>query len=515
VPSRAIILARISDARDGDERGVSDQLGDGLRLAERLGWGVGPADTHHIVENDVSAFKRRKVALPDGRHELRTVRPGFRSALAMLADGRADALIAYDLDRAVRDPRDLEDLIDVVEAGRPRLPVESVTGSLRLANDADVTMARVMVAVGNKASRDTARRVARARLRQATAGEYGGGKRRYGFERDGTTIREDEAAEIRRAAEAILAGVSLRQVTASLRDRHVPTVTGAAWDATTLKDILMRPRNCGLMVHRPAGSERDGPPYSDDEIVGTAPGEPIISDSSWRAVCAILNDPARRLGAGRVPRYLGSRIYFCGKCDDGTTLVTGRSEAGLGRHTRYTCSPDRQLNDLPSAERRWHLGRAALMVDEFVEAALVARLSRPDAADLIPAEGEVDARAMREEASSLRELLDDLARSFARRRIDRRQMEAGSAELRARLTEVDAALAVAAATSPLSGIAGRPDAVEVWAALDVGRKRAMLRALADVTLLPALRRGPGFDSRTVDIDFTKRMRSKLGSHLPP
>jgi site-specific DNA recombinase len=32
----------------------------------------------------------------------------------MLADGRADALMAYDLDRAFRDPRDLEDMIDMV-----------------------------------------------------------------------------------------------------------------------------------------------------------------------------------------------------------------------------------------------------------------------------------------------------------------------------------------------------------------------------------------------------------------
>ena len=74
----------------------------------------------------VSAFKRRRIPLPDGRTELRTVRPGFRRALAMLADGQADGLIALDLDRAMRDPRDLEDLIDLVEQSSPRIPVEPV-----------------------------------------------------------------------------------------------------------------------------------------------------------------------------------------------------------------------------------------------------------------------------------------------------------------------------------------------------------------------------------------------------
>ncbi len=44
----------------------------------------------------VSAFKRRRITLPDGRAELRTVRPGFRRALAMLADGRADGLGVVD-----------------------------------------------------------------------------------------------------------------------------------------------------------------------------------------------------------------------------------------------------------------------------------------------------------------------------------------------------------------------------------------------------------------------------------
>ncbi len=38
-------------------------------------------------------------------------------------------------------PRDLEYLIDVVELASPRIPVESVTGSLKLASDADITYA--------------------------------------------------------------------------------------------------------------------------------------------------------------------------------------------------------------------------------------------------------------------------------------------------------------------------------------------------------------------------------------
>ena len=82
-------------------------------------------------------------------------------------------MIAYDLDRAVRDPRDLEDLIDAKVLGG--FTVRSVTGSLRLDTDSDVAMARVLVAMANKSSADTARRVARAAKQQAIEGSWHGG----------------------------------------------------------------------------------------------------------------------------------------------------------------------------------------------------------------------------------------------------------------------------------------------------------------------------------------------------
>jgi len=113
-------------------------------------------------------------------------------------------LIALDHDRAMRNPRDLEDLIDLVEQSSPRIPIQSVTGSLRLANDGNINLARVMCAAANRAARDTARRVAAARRHQAEAGQYSAaGRRPFGFGRDGKTINPAEAAEIVNAADAV------------------------------------------------------------------------------------------------------------------------------------------------------------------------------------------------------------------------------------------------------------------------------------------------------------------------
>ncbi|MDR1426349.1 MAG: hypothetical protein LBJ08_01130, partial [Bifidobacteriaceae bacterium] len=54
---------------------------------------------------DTSAFKQRVITLPSGERVHRVVRPKFRATLGFLAQGGVGAVVAYDLDRAVRDPR--------------------------------------------------------------------------------------------------------------------------------------------------------------------------------------------------------------------------------------------------------------------------------------------------------------------------------------------------------------------------------------------------------------------------
>jgi hypothetical protein len=399
--------------------------------------------------------------------------------LDALASGAADALIAYDLDRAARDPRDLEDLIDTIESSRPRIPVESATGSLRLANDADITMARVMVAVANKSSRDTARRVAAARERQARAGKYAGGMRPFGYTSKGDELIESEAVEIRAAAEALLAGVSMRQIVASLRDRGVPTVTGAPWSMIALRAILGRARNAGLAVYK-------------GEVTGRAQWPAILDEDTWRLVRAKLDDPSRRTSRGNTPRWLGSLIYRCGTCG-GMVTVSGTA-SGNHRQPGYVC------------KNGGHVRRAALSVDEYVAAVLVARLARPDAAAILNGTASLDTSALAREANIARDRLNQLAVLYANGDIDAAQLATASADLRQRITAADRALAAAApGNGAIASIAGRADAAEVWAGLDLGYRRAILRTLATVTLLPGARGrmpdGSYFDPDSVRIEW--------------
>jgi DNA invertase Pin-like site-specific DNA recombinase len=475
VPRRAVIYTRLSDAKNGNS--IADQEKSCRALAAQLGWEVVRVETENDLSqgrSHASAFKRRKVKLPDGRRELRVVRPGWRSVLEDLASGAADALVALDLDRVARDPRDLEDLIDVVESSSPRIPVQSVTGSLRLASNADVTTARLMVTIANQSSRDTQRRVAAARQRKAAEGTYGGGRRPFGYERDGVTIREPEATEIRKAAEDILAGVSLRAIIEGLRKRGVPTVTGASWSTRSLRDILLRARNAGIAVYQ--GTE-----------VGAAAWPAVLDEGTWRAVCAALTDPGRRTSPGNAPRWLGSLIYRCGRCE-GTVSVSG----GRAQNPSYCCRGHTS-----------HLRRSAGPVDDLVTKVIIARLSKPDAAALLAAPSGVDTAALAREANALRERKDELARLFASRAIDAAQLVTGTKQITADLAKAEAALEAAAPRDPLAHIAGRPDAAAVWEGLDLGRRRAIVSLLVEVTLLPGKggRRPDGsyFDPDSVQI----------------
>jgi len=386
-PQSAAIYTRISDARGGDTAGVTRQEQDARALAEKLGWSVATV----IIENDTTAFKRRKVTLPNGRSELRVVRPGFRQLLDLIDSGQVDGLIAYDLDRMARDPRDLEDLIDAVETAAPRLPVESVTGSLRLANDSDVTMARMMVAVANKSSRDSSRRIKRKHEESALAGRYAGGPRRYGYEPDGVTVREAEAEVVRMAASRVLAGDTVASVARSLNDSGVISAKGSAWSNKALTDILRSARIAGLRVHR-------------GEVVGEAEWQAIVDRETHEALVATLHARSRGRGKPALVHWC-NHLLWCSHCGHHLAGTYMRAD-----HYTYSCRTN-----------RGGCGRIAIhgaKVEAEIERQVLAFLSRDDVLDAL-SQGRTENAAThaRESIAEDEAQLRELASMWANRQI--------------------------------------------------------------------------------------------------
>lgn len=448
-PRKAVLLLRISDDKLGDEHGVIGQEKDGRSYAARLGWGIG----HVIVENDTSAFIRKRIRLPDGSYALRTVRPGFRQALELLATAQADGLVAIDLDRVARDPRDLEDLIDVVEARQPRIPCESVSGSLRLANDADITMARVMVAINNKSSRDTSRRTRRRHEDLAEQGKFGGGGiRAYGYERDGMTIVEHEAKVIGWMAARILDDEwSMSRVASDLTARGIPTATGRKrWSARSVQSILAGPRIAGLRRFR-------------GEIVGEAVWPAILDRDVWERVRAEL---AARADGGRqnkLKRWL-TGVLICDLCE--RPLIG--SVATAGGH-RYWCNTI-----------RGGCGKIAISAeaaeDEIEQQMLTYLGDRRVLARLRAARETANAADLRAQLAGDEEQLVELARMWARNEMGLREYKEARVLIDARLRETQGLLMVSAPRA-VREILAAGDVRAAWHGLGPTDRRDVVLAL--------------------------------------
>lgn len=448
VARRAGAYVRISDAREDDTAGVDRQEADSRALAERRGWAI----TEVYPENDTSAFKRRRVELPDGTTALRVVRPAFRKLLDDLAAGAIDALVAYDLDRIARDPRDLEDLIDVVE--QHKIPTASVTGSLDLSTDAGITMARIMVAVANKSSRDTSRRVARKQLEMAEQGvPSGGGIRTFGYDRTGMVVVEAEAEIVRELARRILdedENATLSELARDLTARGVPTVQGApVWSSRSVHSAVTKARNAGLRSHN-------------GEVVGKATWPAILDEQTWQDVRLVL--AGRAAGhTTKLQRWLNS-VLLCSLC--GRPLVGGRGGRKLHR---YWCHTD-----------KGGCGKIAINAQDterVVTEMILGYLKRPDVlADLHRQTSREATAQARREAAAAQTQLNELAEMWGKRQITTAEYMAARRPLEEELRTTKAILS-AGVPAGVRKLLAAPDKAEGWQDLSPAERRDVARVV--------------------------------------
>ncbi|KOV65724.1 hypothetical protein ADL00_19005 [Streptomyces sp. AS58] len=314
--------ARISFDKDGEELGVERQRRDYRQVAGmRPGWNV----ARDYIDNDVSAFKRN------------VTRPEFEQLLVDLQSGVIDGVIAYDLDRLARQPRDLERLIDVFEE-RPELVFCTVTNDLDLSTSDGRTMARVMVAFANKSSADTGRRVARKHRELADAGKNGGGFPPFGWKADRITVDPHQAGLITAAHDALLAGTRLSTIVAEWQEEGVRTSrnTGKPITRVALKGILTNPRLAGFRAVK--GQKHIGP--DGKPVMGI--WEPICTPEKLETVVAALEGVTAQFKAHNMSnnhKYLLSGILRCAEC--GTRMMANMratwKEGSNGSRFTYRC----------------------------------------------------------------------------------------------------------------------------------------------------------------------------------
>jgi DNA invertase Pin-like site-specific DNA recombinase len=464
-------------------------------------------------ENDTTAFKKRRIVLPNGRSVWRVYRPEFRQMLADYEDGKIDGIIFYDIDRLARQPRDLEDLIDLVEYYKR--PVETVTGNIDLRTSNGRAMARVLVAMANKSSEDTARRVARARLQiaqEGRGGRFSGRQRRFGYHEDGT-LNTPEAEVIREAAKRFLAGQSWKGLVKFFEESGQRPVLARYWSQVSVRQILLSPSVAGIAVYNGTlrKENQEGRPrelYSDPDGVALrdASGkyilgnwQPVLSVKQWKEL--VTESEGRKKGhvqsAKGTRKYLLTGFLRCGRIrDDGT--MCNRSMGGFPR--RYESGRITYQYRCPGKGDGGCGGIARNMekLDKLIEELLFAHIAAHAPADgeltAVPDENDPDAMdlaSVQERLFSLRQgyaavpqtVSDDTMFNIVP------QLEASERELKGKLAKKARTRAGRLARSK-----SVDDVRREWdeAAGDIGIRRAILsRYLKAVVIRKSSKHGPG------------------------
>jgi hypothetical protein len=107
--------------------------------------------------------------------------------LADLRAGVLDGVLAVDQDRLARRLSDLGRLLDVCE--ERKAPIVLLSGEIDTTTADGILKAQILGSVAENESRKKSERERRQRDQAAAQGRYQGGRRPFGYERDGVTIR--------------------------------------------------------------------------------------------------------------------------------------------------------------------------------------------------------------------------------------------------------------------------------------------------------------------------------------
>ncbi len=489
---------RVSLDKSGAAAGVESQE---IEIEDFTADELGLMLTEHYQDNSKSAFSGVE-------------RPEYQRLLGDMAAGLIRSVTVWHANRLHRSLEEVTAFIRLARKHKVKLysvarggeyNLERVEGRKALLGD---------TLDAQSESEHRGERVALARKRQARRGDYGGGLRPYGWGVDTGRVRSvcvnpkaptaervyedrpvldmtrhnpEEAEEIQRWARELLAGVKLTALVGDLNRRGVQTVVqkegrarrrggkevkSRGWNGQTVRQILTSPRVSGHTVYQGEIMKRDVLPS-------------ILPEQTRQALITLFADPTRKKSPGNTPKWLGSLIYRCGECNDGSTLTCFYSRGARV----YRC------------QSRGHCQWPADMLDTYITEVIINRLSRDDVADLIPRKGApVDIPALREERRALELSKKEAAMAKARRTIDMETLETVCATADADIAAIDAKIKAATQESPLSPFLNTPDVRATWNKLSLGRKREVLRTLAVVTL-PTAGRG-----RKVHLDMVQVTR---------
>jgi site-specific DNA recombinase len=452
----ATAYLRQSADQTGEGAAVSRQLDAIKELCKAKGWNL----VQVFTDNDISATSGK-------------IRPGFE---ALLASNPA-RIVVWHVDRLVRLSKELERVIDL------SVNVYAVkSGHIDLSNPAGRAVAKTITAWAQYEGEQKATRQIAANRQRAQRGDVAFSTRPFGFDRTGRKVRivKAEAVEIRGAVTKLLKGASLGSIVTDWNDRGVTTTLGGPWSVTTLRRCLANPRVAGRVV------------YNGEDFGSN--GLSILDPDTADRLAALLRDPRRHNSPSNQVKYLLSGLVRCGReyCHDQPMFSVRANQAQQRKAGRpradsmsYRCLNCR-------GTRRQEL------VDEVVMAAVVARLTRPDALGLL--DRGVDLDVLREEVVELRDRRDGLAVLLAEGLLTREAVRVQAGRLTNQIGDIERQMAAAVGSSPLAQVVDSGNVKAALQALTLLEVREVIKALMVVRILRC-GRGIRFSPEQVQIEW--------------
>jgi DNA invertase Pin-like site-specific DNA recombinase len=264
-------------------------------------------------------------------------RPVLNQALAQLTAG--DRLTVWKLDRLGRSVIFLNETI--------RGLADRGVGFRSLTDNIDTSSAQGRLQLNMMASfaefeRELIReRVRAGKARMLAEGRHPGGRALFGFDRDHTTVIEDQAQLLREAVQALDQGKTLSSIVDAWNAQGLHPGQATHWRVTHLRRILLNER-----------------------VV------PIIGQEAQDRLRRLLTDQERRKG-GRPAAYLLSGVLTCGRCS--RPMYGARRPRKGGDEVNYRCEAARGSGGRATGCGRTSiaLGRADDWAAEMFVAAIV------------------------------------------------------------------------------------------------------------------------------------------------
>ena len=180
--------------------------------------------------------------------------------------------------------------------------------------------------------------------------------RRYGYEKGGMVIREDEAAIVREVFDRFLKGDGPLPLARDLNSRGIKTVAGKMWTANAIRTLLDSNHVAGIRIHQ-------------GKAIGDGAWPAIIDRGTFEEAQARRAYRAARQAAvqAEAPRrfYLLRGLITCDRCG---TLMSG---SRLGGVPSYMCTRASHAD-----ERKCVRKIRAVPVEEFVTDAAINLLEK-------------------------------------------------------------------------------------------------------------------------------------------